>query len=101
MITKSPRKVWRLDRDGRLSPRAGKVDWRVVAADHDRVDPAAEYLFCAPDFLFPVDGIARALRLEIDPQPVAVGQSARSARVDVNRLARRGARWGAAMTPGT
>jgi hypothetical protein len=41
--------------------------WRVIPADRDRVDPAAEYLFCAPDFLFPVvDTGARALRLEIE-----------------------------------
>jgi hypothetical protein len=42
--------------------------WRVVLGDRGRVDPAAEYLFCAPDFLFPVaDVSARALRLELEP----------------------------------
>jgi hypothetical protein len=77
MTTNTPRKFWRLDRDGRLSPRAGDLDWRVVAADQDRVDPAADYLFCAPDLLFPVDDRARALHLEVDPRPV-VRKPARS-----------------------
>ena len=84
MHTMSPPKVWRLDREGRLSPRARGHDWRVVAADLDRVDPAADYLFCAPDFLFPVDSVARALRLEADPQPVKASKPSRS-------------RWSAAM----
>jgi hypothetical protein len=79
MTTNAPRKIWRLDPEGRLSPRASDRDWRVVAADQDRVDPGAQYLFCAPDFLFPVDGVARALRLEVDPRPAAARRS-RSAR---------------------
>lgn len=98
MIIKSPRKVWRLDRDGRLSPQASALNWRVVAADQDRVDPAAEYLFCAPDFLFPVDSIQRALRLEVDPRPAAARKSAPA--LGANRLARGESRWGAAMNPG-
>jgi hypothetical protein len=61
--------VWHLDRDGRLSRQANAHNWRVVAADRDRVDPTADYLFCAPDFLFPAKGVARALRLEIDSRP--------------------------------
>jgi hypothetical protein len=64
MTTNARRKVWRLDPDGRLISRANGLAWRVVAADRDRVDASAEYLFCAPDFLFPVDDRARALRLE-------------------------------------
>ena len=80
MTTNAPRKVWRLDRDGRLSPRAGEVERRVVVADQDRVDPGAEYLFCAPDFLFPVDSLARALRLEVDLRPPAARPSVRFAR---------------------
>lgn len=78
MHTTSPPNVWRLDREGRLSPRARELDWRVVAADRDRVDPAADYLFCAPDFLFPVGSVARALRLEVDPQPIKATKSGRS-----------------------
>jgi hypothetical protein len=49
-----------------ISPDKGAA-WRVVPGDRGRVDPAAEYLFCAPDFLFPLaDASARALRLERD-----------------------------------
>ena len=73
MRIKPPRKIWRLDRDGRLRPRARKHFWRVVAADQHRVDPALDYLFCAPDFLVPVDSVARALRLEIDPRSATRG----------------------------
>jgi hypothetical protein len=65
----TPRKVWRLDAEGRLSPRVGGLKLRVIAAHQGRVDPAADYLFCAPDFLFPIDGLARALRLEVDSRP--------------------------------
>jgi hypothetical protein len=89
MTTKGPRKFWRLDRDGRLSPQANRLNWRVVAVDRDRVDPAADYLFCAPDFLFPADGIARALRLEVDPRPSVP-----------NRRAGGGSSWDTAMGPG-
>ena len=99
MITKGPRKVWRLDRDGRLSPRAGGLDWRVIAADQHRIDPVAGYLFCAPDFLFPVDGLGRALRLEVDPRPGAAREAVRSGRVDANGRARRGSRGGGAIRP--
>jgi len=62
-----PSRIRHLDRDGRLiSPVKGEA-WRVVPGDRSRVDTAAEYLFCAPDFLFPVaDVSARALRLELD-----------------------------------
>jgi hypothetical protein len=62
-----PSRIRHLDRDGRvISPEAG-VAWRVVPGDRDRIDPAAEYLFCAPDFLFPLADVnARALRLERD-----------------------------------
>jgi hypothetical protein len=94
MITNAARKVWRLDRDGRLIPRAGKVDRRVVAADQGRIDPDADYLFCAPDFLFPADGVARALRLELDSRPAATRNPPSPARA-------RGARWGAAMKRNT
>ena len=87
MTTKPPPHVWHLDRDGRLSPRADNRDWRVVAADQERVDPAADYLFCAPDFLFPADGVGRALRLEVDAPPPKAGRSG-------------GSRWGTAMKPG-
>ena len=72
MTINAPRKFWHLDRDGRLSPQARDLDWRVVAADRNRVDPAADYMFCAPDYLFPVGDTARALRLEVDPPPAAV-----------------------------
>ncbi|MBM4439650.1 MAG: hypothetical protein FJ027_04450 [Candidatus Rokubacteria bacterium] len=71
MATKSPRKVWRLDPDGRLRPRANQIRWRVISGDVGRVDPAADYLFCALDFLFPADGTGRALRLEVDSRPSA------------------------------
>ena len=62
-----PSRIRHLDPDGRvISPVKGTA-WRVVPGDRARVDPAAEYLFCAPDFLFPVaDVSARALRLELD-----------------------------------
>jgi hypothetical protein len=90
MTTKAQRNVWRLDRDGRVSPQASGLDWRVIAADQSRVDPTAEYLFCAPDFLFPVDGLARALRLEVDPRP----------RIDSDRRAHRGSRSAKAMNSG-
>jgi hypothetical protein len=80
MRTKSPPHVWRLDPEGRMSPRARELDWRVIAADRDRVDPTADYVFCAPDFLFPVDSVARALRLEVDPQPIKARKSGRSRR---------------------
>jgi hypothetical protein len=64
---KSVSRIRRLDRDGRLTPPAKGVAWRVIAVDRSRVDPAADYLFCAPNFLFPVVDInARALRLELE-----------------------------------
>ena len=59
--------IKRLDRDGRLTLRAAHgagVTWRVVSPDLDRIDPDADYLFCAPDFLFPASSSARALRVE-------------------------------------
>jgi hypothetical protein len=60
-------RIRHLDRDGRLVSPGNGAAWRVVAADRGRVDPAVEYLFCAPDFLFPVvDTNARALRLELE-----------------------------------
>lgn len=62
------RNVWRLDTDRRLTPEANGQAWRVVSADRDRADTSADYLFCPPDFLFPVLGIGRALRLEVDSQ---------------------------------
>jgi hypothetical protein len=67
MLTRSPSRIKHLDRDGRVTFRARGVDvtWRVVPADRERVDPEADYLFCAPDFLFPVDSSERALRVEI------------------------------------
>jgi hypothetical protein len=46
-----------------------------VSADRDRVDPAADYLFCAPDFLFPVDPSARALRIEVERRAPATPAS--------------------------
>jgi hypothetical protein len=62
-----PSRIRHLDRDGRLISPVKGAAWRVVPGDRARVDPAAEYLFCAPDFLFPVaDVSARALRLELD-----------------------------------
>lgn len=64
-----PRTVWRLDADSRLVPLANGRAWRVVAADRDRADTHAEYLFCPPDFLFPAEGVGRALRLELDRRP--------------------------------
>ena len=78
MTTKSPPKVWRLDHDGRLSPQARDLDWRVVDGDRGRVDPDVDYLFCAPDFLFPVDGVSRALRLKVELRPVTKRKPARS-----------------------
>jgi len=68
MTTKPGRKVWHLDAEGLLSPKANERSWRVVAADQSRVNPAADYLFCAPDFLFPAKGVDRALRLEVVPE---------------------------------
>jgi hypothetical protein len=67
MLTRPSSNIKRLDRDGRLTLRAHGVGvaWRVVAADRDRVDPGADDLFCAPDFLFPADLSARALRVEV------------------------------------
>jgi hypothetical protein len=63
-----PSRIRHLDRDGRLLSSVKGAAWRVVLGDRGRVDPAAEYLFCAPDFLFPVaDVSARALRLELEP----------------------------------
>jgi hypothetical protein len=60
-------RIRRLDRDGRLISPVNGLAWRVALADRDRVDPAADYLFCAPNFLFPVvDTAARALRLELE-----------------------------------
>jgi hypothetical protein len=62
--------VWHLDADRRVTPLVNGQAWRVVAADRKRATTAgAQYLFCAPDFLFPIDGVSRALRLEIDPRP--------------------------------
>jgi hypothetical protein len=95
--TKVPRKMWHLDKDGRLSPRACGLRWRVVAADQDRVDPAVDYLFCPPDFLFPVDGVARALRLEVDPRPAAERRPVAAA--GAPRRAGRASRWADAMSP--
>jgi hypothetical protein len=68
MATRPSSNIKRLDRDGRLtlSAHGVRVAWRVVSADRDRVDPAADYLFCAPDFLFPADSRARALRVEVE-----------------------------------
>jgi hypothetical protein len=88
-----------LDRDGRL--RVNGRDWRVVAADQGRVDPAADYLFCAPDFLFPVDGLARALRIEVDlradraPGEPAADDSGRVERQSTRPLR---SRWSAATS---
>jgi hypothetical protein len=63
-----PSRIRHLDRDGRLISPVKGAAWRVVPGDRARVDPAAEYLFCAPDFLFPVADIsARALRLQLEP----------------------------------
>lgn len=81
MMTRTPSspssKVRHLHRDGRLTTRANGVAWRVVSADRDRVDPFADYLFCAPDFLFPVDASARALRLEAVAGPAARSRNGR------------------------
>lgn len=63
--SKAATRIRHLDRDGRLVAPGSGVTWRVVPADRVRVDPEAEYIFCAPNFLFPVvDLDARALRLE-------------------------------------
>jgi hypothetical protein len=64
--SKAPSRIRHLDRDGRLIPPAKGAAWRVVLADRGRVDPSADYFFCAPDFLFPTDTTARALRLELE-----------------------------------
>ncbi len=79
MLTKPSSRIKRLDRDGRLTLRAHGVGvaWRVVSADRDRVDPAADYLFCAPDFLFPADSSARALRVEVEHRGPAVTRASR------------------------
>lgn len=62
-----PSRIRHLDHDGRLTPPVNGAVWRVVPVDRGRVDPAADYLFCAPNFLFPVvDTTARALRLELE-----------------------------------
>lgn len=87
MATKSPRKIWRVDPEGRMSPQADHRNWRVISGDVGRIDTAAEYLFCPPDFLFPADGTGRALRVEIDPRPSS------------SRPGGRGSAWGAAMSP--
>jgi len=80
MLTRPASNIKRLDRDGRLILRdhGVSVAWRVVSADRDRVDAAADYLFCAPDFLFPADSSARALRIEVEPH--APAQRARRGR---------------------
>jgi hypothetical protein len=76
-----PHKVWHLTSDRRVTPRANGHAWRVVAADWSRVDTTvADYLFCGPDFLFPADGVGRALRLEIDPLPRTVPRPRRPVR---------------------
>jgi len=80
MTIAPPRKFWHLDADGRMTPGARDFDWRVVAADKHRVDSSADYLFCAPDFLFPAEGVDRALRLEVDPTPRIAPKPARPAR---------------------
>jgi hypothetical protein len=70
--SKSSSRIRHLDRDGRLISPGKGVAWRVVPADRGRVDPGADYLFCAPDFLFPVvDTSARALRLELEQRDPA------------------------------
>ena len=75
-----PRTVWRLDSDCRVTPRANGQAWRVVAGDRERVDSrVADYLFCPPDFLFPTDGMGRALRLEVDPLAPPVPKGSRRA----------------------
>ena len=79
MLTSPSSNIKRLDRDGRLTLRAHGVGvaWRVVPADRDRVDSAADYLFCAPDFLFPVDSSARALRVEVEQRAPATWKTKR------------------------
>ncbi len=82
-----PRTVWHLDGDHRMTPRANGHAWRVVAADRDRVDATVvDYLFCPPDFLFPTDGVGRALRLEIDPLPPPAQKPRRRIRARAKRL---------------
>ena len=80
MLTRPSSNVRRLDREGRLISRGhgAGVAWRVVSADRSRVDPAADYLFCAPDFLFPVDPSARALRVEVERRKRAKPASRRT-----------------------
>lgn len=79
MLTRPSSNIRRLDRAGRLIPRTHEagVAWRVVSADRDRVDPAADYIFCAPDFLFPADSSARALRVEVERREPAKPASRR------------------------
>jgi hypothetical protein len=87
MLTRPSSNIKHLDRDGRLTLRAHGVGvaWRVVPADRDRVDPAADYLFCAPDFLFPADSSARALRVEVErrtpTKPASRERSSRASRL--------------------
>jgi hypothetical protein len=75
MTTKTARQYWHLDSDGRVSPQANDQDWQVVAADKDRIDPGARYLFCAPSLLFPVNSTARALHLELVPPAATTANS--------------------------
>jgi hypothetical protein len=76
-----PHTVWHLDRDHRVTPRANGHAWRVAADYRDRVDSTVtDYLYCPPDFLFPADGVGRALRLEIDPLAPTVRKPRRSVR---------------------
>jgi hypothetical protein len=81
MPTRPSSNIKRLDPDGRLTLRAHGVGvtWRVVSADRDRVDPAADYLFCAPDFLFPAASSARALRVEVERRAPAKPASGKHA----------------------
>lgn len=85
VLTRPSSNIKRLDRDGRLTLRAQGVAWRVVAADRNRVDPAADYLFCAPDFLFAADSSARALRVEVErrapAKPASRERSQRASRL--------------------
>jgi hypothetical protein len=87
MLTKPSSNIKHLDRDGRLTLRTHGVGvaWRVVPADRDRVDPAADYLFCAPDFLFPSDLSARALRVAVEhrepAKPTSRERSSRASRL--------------------
>jgi hypothetical protein len=88
MLTKPSSNIKHLDREGRLILRDDGVDvaWRVVSADRDRVDSGADYFFCAPDFLFPADSSARALRVEIEP-PAPAGPAPRKRASRVRRSA--------------